>query len=752
MELIQQGARLRSSLNTRGPSLKRFSQRVRSRHLFALDTLGLVVATSLAISAWRDTPLTLQIIGDTAWIAGIVVFTQLAVNIMFGLYRTSWRFASIQEMWRVIRCAVAGTLSAALIVLGIFTTDPPVVTGPPPVSYWLVGALLTLIVLAGPRFLIRSASEMSHRTNDQSGRKHTLLYGAGWAGVMIARSADRSPDSDVMPVGFLDDNLDIKGRRVAGLPVYGDVTSMAQAKRATDATSLLITMPRASGPNVRRVVDAAIRHGLEVRTVPPVTDLIDGTIDARQTRRIRVGDLLRRPPATEHAPALKQILSGNTVMVTGAAGSIGSELVRQLLALEPSHIVMVDQAESAMYMVARDLDRRSAVMKGTTRISTHLVDVTDRDAVSRVMKDVRPAVVFHAAAYKHVPMLESHVSQAVLTNVGGTRSAVDAAIEHDVERFVLVSTDKAVKPSSIMGATKRIAEMIVADAARRSGRPYVSVRFGNVLGSNGSVIPVFQSQLEAGQPLTITDPEMTRYFMTIPEASWLILDAAAICESGRLYVLDMGEPVRLMDIATDLIRLSGRDPESVPIEFIGLRPGEKLHEELFYTDEDVTPTDVPKVLRSESTRGLPQTIAADVDRFVAMSRAGDDDGLRTEVLDYVRVEIDVESSSAPTNSEVVRVPSTPADNGYRPVVVVPVHTNGSSGSAVGVHRTTGNGSSRPEGIARPAAGARSSTARRRRPDVIDERHVVAAPSPNRDRKTGAPSSERHPQETTGADH
>ncbi len=730
MALSQHGFRLRLNGRSHVPLLKRWAQSVRSRHLFALDAAGLFMAALVAISAWMDAPLDRGLLASSAWIVGIVVFSQLSVNILLGLYTTSWRFASINEMWRVLACAVAGTVSAAFVVLAILAFNPPVAIPTPSVSFWMLTVMLTLGVLAGPRFLIRTISELSVAVDELAEQQRTLLYGAGWAGVMIARSADRSPESGVVPVGYLDDNEDLKGRRVAGLPVFGDLTAMARAKRATRATSLLITMPRATGDSVRRVVDAASRLGLEVRTVPPVTDLIDGTIDAKQTRRVRVEDLLRRPPATEHAPELKQLLTARTVMITGAAGSIGSELVRQVLALEPARIVMVDQAESAMYMIARDLERRSQVVQGTTTITTHLVDVTDREAMNRLMHDTRPVVVFHAAAYKHVPMLEEHAAQAARTNIGGTRSVVEAAIDADVERFVLVSTDKAVKPSSVMGATKRIAEMIVAEAATRTGRAYVSVRFGNVLGSNGSVIPVFQSQLENGHPLTITDPRMTRYFMTIPEASWLILDAAAISEISCLYVLDMGEPVRLMDLASDLVRLSGRDPENVPFTFTGLRPGEKLHEELFYSDEDVTPTDVPKVLRSVASQRLPESILADVDRFTSMGRAGNDAVLRAELLAYVQtpvVAVPVTALDGETGDTLFTPPAS--DGQYRPVVPVPVHANGSSNGAPHTPGPSGNGSVWPRTVAPRARGRKHTPATEESgTGVRDQRYTVPLPA------------------------
>ena len=338
-----------------------------------------------------------------------------------------------------------------------------------------------------------------------------------------------------------------------------------------------------------------------------MVELLDGSVDAYRVRPVRVEDLLRRPIATEHVAEVEDVFRGKTVLVTGAGGSIGSELARQVLAVGPKRLVLLDRAESALFEIHRQLHESHPDQP--VEIVARLGNVASRNAIARLIAAEKPDVILHAAAYKHVPMMEEHPSDAVHVNIGGTAALLDAATEAGVERFVLVSTDKAVRPSSVMGASKRVAEMLVADAARRTGRAYVSVRFGNVLGSNGSVVPIFRDQLERGLPLTITHPEMTRYFMTIPEASWLILDAAAIGQPGDLFVLDMGEPIKVLDLARDVVRLAGRDPDTQPIEYIGLRPGEKLHEELFYDAEQVVPTTTPKVLRAVvRTRRRPTSV------------------------------------------------------------------------------------------------------------------------------------------------
>jgi FlaA1/EpsC-like NDP-sugar epimerase len=433
-------------------------------------------------------------------------------------------------------------------------------------------------------------------------------------------------------------------------------------------------MPSAHGSSVRRVLEAASALNLDVRTVPSVTELLDGSVDAYRVRRVRVEDLLKRPVMTEHAPGVEEIIRDRTVLITGGGGSIGSELARQVFALGPRRLILVDRAESPLYLVQRDLETRRRRGRGSGEVRAHLANVASRATMERLIAREAPSVIFHAAAYKHVPLMEDHPSDAAHVNIRGTLVLLDAAVAAGVERFVFVSTDKAVRPSSVMGASKRIAEMLVADAARRTGRPYVSVRFGNVLGSSGSVVPIFQEQLENGEPLTITHPDMTRFFMAIPEAAWLILDAAALGSNGDLFVLDMGDPVRVMDLARDLVRLAGRDPESQPIETVGLRPGEKLHEELFYDAERVDPTSSPKVLRALAPPP-PTDVREHVTQLLSMAGGDDEQALRGALLDYVRG-VDGPGPAAEVEAAPGLRDLHPVDVGRRQVV-------GSPGAAMG---------------------------------------------------------------------
>ncbi len=611
--------------------------RVRGRHLLAFDIVGVAAAGYVTLTLRYDRlvdPGTLF----AFWPALAVLLPVRTIsNIGLGLYSRGWRFASVPDLGRIVAAVSLGSFVAVGLFYGTSALLGVEWAAGFPRTFWVAEPLLSMAVLGSVRFAIRVASDLAphHATGARIDPRPTLLYGAGQAGVLVVRSARREPGAGVLPVGFLDDDPALAGSSVAGVRVYGGLRALGQTVAATGARCLLITMPSASGSAIRRVVDAALALGLEVRTVPSMHDMIDGSVDAYRVRRVRVEDLLRRPMVTEHAAAVQAIIRGRPVLITGAAGSIGSELARQVHAIGPSRLILVDRAESPLYTVQRELEMRASHGGGSGDLRVHLANVVSRAAMQRLLRAEAPSVIFHAAAYKHVPLMEDDPSDAAYVNMGGTLALLDAAVAEGVERFVFVSTDKAVRPSSVMGASKRIAEMLVADTARRTGRPYVAVRFGNVLGSSGSVVPIFQDQLEKGQPLTVTDPEMTRFFMTIPEAAWLILDAAALGCTGDLFVLDMGEPIRVMDLARDLVRLSGRDPDSQPIEIMGLRPGEKLHEELFYAGEHVEPTESPKVLRAVAPPP-PPGIREDVRRILALATGEDEPRLRRTLLAYAR--------------------------------------------------------------------------------------------------------------------
>jgi FlaA1/EpsC-like NDP-sugar epimerase len=631
-DILHRPDHLRINRNT----VARLAARLRGRHLLALDLVAIVVASYVALAFRHDGFLGMDGVAPYLPILAILLTARTASNIWFGLYSRGWRFASVPDLTRIVAAVILGTGLSIVIVYPLTYATGGSLTAGFPRSFWIGELLLTLAALGGARFGIRAAWDWMPRSIPMAvvERRRTLFYGAGRTGVLMVKAAQRKPEAGVVPVGFLDDDSSLAGGLVASLHVFGDLSTLPHAVQATGAQSLLITMPSAPGSAIRRVVDAAMAIGLEVRTVPSVNDLLDGTLDAYRVRRVQVADLLRRPTGVEHSAAVREILHDKTVVITGAGGSIGSELARQVFTIGPRRLVLVDRAESPLYLVQRELEARRGHGLGHGELRAHLANVASRAAMDRLIATEAPDIIFHAAAYKHVPMMEEHPSDAVHVNIGGTLALLEAAVAAGVERFVLVSTDKAVRPTNVMGASKRVAEMLVADAARRTGKAYVSVRFGNVLGSTGSVVPIFQEQLEKSEPLSITHPEMTRYFMTIPEASWLILDAAALGTNGDLFVLDMGEPVRIVDLARDLVRLAGRDPDTHSTDIVGIRPGEKLHEELFYDAERVEPTSVPKVLKAVSEQP-PASVPADARALLAIATGGREEELRAALLDYV---------------------------------------------------------------------------------------------------------------------
>lgn len=617
---------------------------LRGRHLFALDLLVVAAAIVGAMVLRFDS---FSLVEEALVYFPAALFPLLVrppINVLGGLYSRAWAYASVTELARIAVVAGIGTLAGivvfyfVIVPLGVPGTATP--AGRFPRSFFILEGLLTLAGYGGARFLVRASTEWrSWRPGDPdrstSGpAKHvpTLVYGAGRVGAAVLRTVAGARDGMGMEVvGLLDDDRRKRSQVVRGVKVLGAIANLPEIARVTGARRLLIAIPGAPGPVVRRAVEDATALGLETRMVPPLEDLVSGRLDAAAIREVSVEDLLRREPVAIDERHLRDFVAGRTALVTGAGGSIGSELARQVFDLDPARLVLLDRSEGSLYDIERELallarrDSGTQARDGRPRaaLNARLANVASLQSVRAIFGEDRPVLVLHAAAYKHVPMMELHPADAVYTNIGGTLAILRACVEAGVERFVLVSTDKAVAPSSVMGATKRLAELAVAEVAREYGVRYVSVRFGNVLGSSGSVIPLFQRQLREGVPLTVTHPEMTRFFMTIPEAARLILQASLFGEPGDLYVLDMGDPIRIVDLARDLARLAGRDPNSVPIEFIGVRPGEKLHETLFYAGETIERTAHPRVLRVRSAALPDLDVLGALDELVSIGASGD---------------------------------------------------------------------------------------------------------------------------------
>jgi FlaA1/EpsC-like NDP-sugar epimerase len=468
-----------------------------------------------------------------------------------------------------------------------------------PLSVLAMYSIFSIAIVATPRLLLRVAGRRTTPRRSTDADRRVIIAGAGSAGEMVVKEILNNPQLGLTPVGFVDDDLTKLGLRLVNLPVLGTLAQMREIATRMGASDVIIAMPRAPGTVVRGVVRAAYEAGLRTRTIPGLFEILSGRVNLATIREVQIEDLLRRDPVQTDMAAVRRLAAGRTVLVTGAGGSIGAELCRQLVALEPKNLILLGHGENPIFEILHELLKDDP--KPT--LIPVIADTRDRSRVQRIFEQHKPYAVFHAAAHKHVPLMEENVSEAITNNVLGTRNVVDAAVACGTQHFVLISTDKAVRPTNVMGASKRVAEYIVQNAAYAHKRHFVSVRFGNVLGSRGSVVPTFLRQIQNGGPVTVTHPEMRRYFMTIPEAVQLVLQAGAQGRGGELFMLDMGEPVKIVDLARDMIRLSGfEEGNDIEIQFSGIRPGEKLYEEMFFNDEIAEPTEHPKVLRARNGR------------------------------------------------------------------------------------------------------------------------------------------------------
>jgi len=518
----------------------------------------------------------------------LVLMIQGGMFWYFGLYRGVWRFASVPDLVRIFKAVLVGVLLSAVAIFLVTRLQGV------PRSVFPLEALLLVMLLGAPRFVYRWLKDRRLYT---LGTQNVLIVGAGRAGEMLARDLFRDPLHAYRPVAFVDDDPTKRGKDIHGVRVAGNCDAIPELAREIEAHLIMIALPSANSRQMQRIVSHCETSGLPFRSLPRMQDLVTGQVSLKDLREVKIDDLLGRETVKLDWPAITRGNQGKTILVTGGGGSIGSELCRQIARLKPKRLVIFEQSEFNLYAIELELHR----LFPDLQLTALLGDVSDAVAVEQTLSTWRPDVIFHAAAYKHVPMLEHQARAAVRNNVFGTHTVASLADKYGCATFVLISTDKAVNPANIMGMTKRVAEIWCQNLNTRSATHFITVRFGNVLGSAGSVIPLFQKQIALGGPVTVTHPEITRYFMTIPEATQLILQAGAMGKGGEIFVLDMGEPVKITYLAEQLIRLSGKKPgEDIEIVYTGLRPGEKLYEELFHESEKLAGTQHPKILLANS--------------------------------------------------------------------------------------------------------------------------------------------------------
>jgi len=592
-----------------------------------------------------------EMYSNASYFLVVLIFSKLSVNVVFNVYSGLWRYTSIADLLNIIKASSAGTvLSVALtaMVIGFFAV---------PRSIFFIDYILSTIGFISARAAVRIYSNyyVNKQKNSTSviieNKTKILLLGAGWSAEKIVRDILENPSTPYKIVGLLDDDESKSNTTIHGIPIYGKIEIIHTFNIPFD--EIIICTPGASSSSMRRIVDHCKAIRKPYRTIPTMSELIDKKISLNAVRDVSIMDLLGRQEVNLNRSEISKYIYGKKVLVTGAGGSIGSELVKQCLGFDPDLLILFDQSENNLFHV----ENMCYKFDGKLGLKPILGDIRDKKMISTVFNSFKPDVVLHAAAYKHVPMQELNPWEAVNTNIQGTINLIDACEVYGVERFVLVSTDKAVNPTNVMGATKRVAEQVIQARSIDTKVKYMAVRFGNVIGSSGSVIPTFQDQIKNGGPVTITDPNIKRYFMSIPEAAQLILQAGSIGKGGEIFVLDMGEPVLIKDIANELIKLSGFTPNvDIPIEYIGLRPGEKMFEELITTGENITdsPHEKIMILKNEVNHGWNQTLAQS-ENIVELAKLYDSKVIKESLVDLVPEYIpDSNNKEAPELKNIIK--------------------------------------------------------------------------------------------------
>lgn len=603
--------------------LNDFVLNLRNRHFFISDLILLSLSPYISLVIrydWQTSQVQIDKTLITATI--LLLITKLSIFKILGLYRRFWKSASIDDMALLILIGIYSGL-AQLFIIGAFKATDIMNFGKFPFSFPFIDAIVSFAFVAIPRFSVRLFERAEQRLQQYGNDEiKVLIVGAGDAGVNTLIELQRSKNLNLHPVGFIDDDPLKKGLRIRGVDIIGGRDAINDAVIKHGINRILIAMPSASGKEIRGILDIAKSTKAEVFTLPGLSEIIDGKVSIQKFRKIDIEDLLRREPIKTDLEKIYGLLSGKTVMVTGAGGSIGREICRQVAAAMPGKLLLLGHGENSIFEIEQELLTSFPKQKENT--IALIADLRDGQRIEQLIEKHKPEIIFHAAAHKHVPLMENNVVEAITTNVFGIKNLLESSIKNNVESIVYISTDKAVDPPNVMGASKRAAELLVQMYSGKSSTKLITVRFGNVLGSRGSVVHTFRKQIHDGGPITITHPEIERYFMTIPEAVQLVLQAFGIGKGGEVFVLDMGKRIRILDLAKDMVRLSGIEEEDIEIKFTGLRGGEKMIEELFIHTEVVNKTEHEKIYSAMADYTKLNSCVEKIDKLIETAHSGND--------------------------------------------------------------------------------------------------------------------------------
>ncbi len=617
----------------------------------------------------------------------VFIGVKLLCTSIFGCYRRYWRFATTEDLLQLAAaCAVICFLESLFLSIVHLNTPTPVHLLPR--SFPLLDGLLTFIGIAAVRSSAKIAEKMLRQRRAVQSCERVIIYGAGHAGVALVNAIYQNERSTFFPVAFVDDDLEKLDLKIQGIPVLGARQQLLALVERLNVARVIIAMPSASGQTIREIVRICRDQNISTSTLPGIHEIINGEVTLKSVRNVKIEDLLRRDIIPSDLGQAALVLRAKRVLVTGAGGSIGSEVCRQVLQCAPAELILMGHGENSVFLIHQELSQNLRTLEISdpeklTRLTTLIADLKDRDRLQYAFERYRPDVIFHAAAHKHVPLMETNAPEAITNNVMGTQNLVEAALASQVEQFVMISTDKAVNPSSVMGASKRLGELIVLETAQNHLKQYCVVRFGNVLGSRGSVVPIFKEQIERGGPVTITHPEVTRYFMTIPEAVQLVLQAMAISQGGEIFMLNMGHPVKIVDLAQDLIRLSGYQVDSdIEIMYTGLRPGEKMHEELLLADETYEPTVNDNLLRVKNDYNqIPVALGEELQVIIEAALKNNESEVRASLKRLIpssQMQSPLKADASPTRPPAQRLrESVPKGHSINAEVGQPVPLNSS---------------------------------------------------------------------------